>query len=81
MPIPSRHLLVHNRQWNTRAIRAICSKLTVKTPECYRCRRSGVFIFNFKQIPHCSGVSIVDFERVNPGWVETCSSFISDYST
>ena len=24
-----------------------------------------VFIFNFEQISHCSGVSIVDFEQVN----------------
>ena len=32
-----------------------------------RCR-SGVVIVNFEQIPHCSGVSIVDFEQVNAGW-------------
>ena len=32
-------------------------------------RRSVIFIFNFEQISHCSGVSIIDFEQVNAGWV------------
>ena len=31
--------------------------------------RSTVFIVNFEQISHF-GISIVDFEEVNAGWVE-----------
>ena len=38
---------------NTRTRCEICSKLTIKTPEP-RWRRSGVFIINFKHIPHLS---------------------------
>ena len=46
----------------------ICSKLTIKTLERRRCRRSGVFIVNFERISHCSLSSIADFEKVKPGW-------------
>ena len=42
----------------------ICSKLTKKTLERRQWRRSGVFVFNFEQIWHCSSVSIVEFEQV-----------------
>ena len=47
------------------------SKLTGKTAKRCQCRSSSVFIVNFKQedFTHCSGVSIVDFEQVNNGWV------------
>ena len=31
---------------------------------------SGVFIDNFKHITYCPGVSIVDFEQVDPGWIK-----------
>ena len=36
-------LKVNNK--NIRTIWEICSKLTIKTPERHRCRRSGIFIF------------------------------------
>ena len=32
-------------------------------------RRFGVFIVNFEHTLHFFGVSIVDFEQVNVGWV------------
>ena len=38
----------------------ICSKLTIKTPE-----RHPLWTY----FTHCSGVSFVDFELVNPSWV------------
>ena len=41
---------VNNR--NTRARCEICSKLTIKTPECRQWRRSCVFIGNFEYILH-----------------------------
>ena len=44
-----------------------CSKLTIKT--FVNVVRSAVFIVNFEQISHF-GISIVDFEEVNAGWVE-----------
>ena len=37
---------------NTRTMCEICSKLTIKTPERRRWRRSGIFIVNFEQIFH-----------------------------
>ena len=37
---------------NTRTRCEICSKLTIKTPERRRGRRSGVFIVNFEHISH-----------------------------
>ena len=42
------------------------SKVNNKTPEH--------FTVNFEQISHCSAVSIVDFELINPGWVLPSSS-------
>ena len=41
---------VNNR--NTRTRCEICSKLTIKTPERRKWRRSGVFIVNFEHIFH-----------------------------
>ena len=41
---------VNNR--NTKARCEICSKLTIKTPERWYWRRSGVFIGNFEHISH-----------------------------
>ena len=40
----------------------ICSKLTIKTSEGRHEHRPGVFILNFEQISHCSGVFMADFE-------------------
>ena len=37
---------------NTRKRCAICSELTIKTPQRGHCRRSRVFIVNFKHISH-----------------------------
>ena len=53
---------------NTRATRKICSNLTIKAPE-RRERRQSVFIVKSESFTHCYGVSIVDFEQVNAGWV------------
>ena len=38
--------------WNTRTMREIGSKLTIKTPERGQWRRSGIFIANFEQFSH-----------------------------
>ena len=46
----------------------MCSKLTIKI------RRSGVFIVNFERISLFSRLSIVDFERLNVGWVTSLYS-------
>ena len=44
----------------------ISSKRTVQTPERCQCRRSDVFVVNFKHIfTPFSRVSIVDFEQIN----------------
>ena len=45
------HLLIVNNR-NTRKRCEICSKLTIKTAEPLRRRRSNVFIFNFEPISH-----------------------------
>ena len=45
---------------NTRAMREICSTLTIKTPERL------LLILN--RFTYCSGISIVDFEQVNADW-------------
>ena len=44
-------LKVSNR--NTRKMRKICSKWTVKTPDRHHRRHSDVFIVNFEHISHC----------------------------
>ena len=43
-------LIVDNRNSRTRC--EICSKLTIKIPERYHWRRSGIFIVNFEHISH-----------------------------
>ena len=43
-------LKVNNRNSRTRC--GICSKITIKTPECRQWRRSGVFNVNFEHISH-----------------------------
>ena len=46
----------------------MCSMLTIKTPKRRQWGRFGVFIVNFRQIPHlCSSVSIITFEHVIGG--------------
>ena len=55
----------------------ICSKLTINTPEWRQWYRSGFFNVNFKLTTksYCPRVSVVDFEQVNTGLVESvCSS-------
>ena len=64
---------VNNR--NTRTRCEICSKLTITTLEQLHWRRSGVFIVNFKHISHL-GVSIVNCELVNAGWVRVSRTFL-----
>ena len=54
-------LKANNRNTKTRF--EICSKLTIKTLEERRWRRSSVFTVNSKYISH--RISIVDFEHVN----------------
>ena len=46
----------------------------MKTSERRHGRRSGVFVINFEQILHCSGVSIADSQQVNAGCKQTKSS-------
>ena len=51
----------------------------IKTPDQRQWRRSGVFIFNFEQITHIHLVfTIVNFEKVNAGWVIICSTISAD---
>ena len=52
---------VNNR--NTRTRCETCSKLTIKTPERRKWRRSGVFIVNFEHISH------LNFEHAIAGWL------------
>ena len=71
---------VNNRDIRTRC--EIRSKLTIKTSERRRWRRSVLFIVNFEHILHSSilpiyfSVSIVNLEQVNTSWVylvENCT--------
>ena len=41
----------------------------MKIPERRQWRCSGVLSINFGQTPHYSGISSVEFEKVNAGWV------------
>ena len=67
---------VNNRNTKTRF--EICSKLTIKTLEERRWRRSSVFTVNSKYISH--RISIVDFEHVNPaGMHERVKQIITSY--
>ena len=47
---PANVYLFKANNGNTRAMREICSKLTIKKPERRHWRRFGVFIVNFEQI-------------------------------
>ena len=50
----------------------ICSKLTIMPPKRRQWHCFGGFILNFEHISHLfSSVSIVNFEHVITGWVET----------
>ena len=51
----------------------ICSKLTIHTPGRRQWCRSGFFNVNFKLTTksYCPRVSVVDFEQVNTGLVES----------
>ena len=50
VPVGNYMFKVNNR--NTRTRCEIGSKLTIKTPERYHWRRSGVFVVNFEHISH-----------------------------
>ena len=50
---PTGNYMFKVKNRNTRTRCEICSKLTIKVPER----------------PHCSSVSVVNFEHVIPGWV------------
>ena len=52
VPYPADIYLFKVNKRNTRARCEICSKLTIKTPEWYQWRRSGVFVANFEHISH-----------------------------
>ena len=51
---------------NARTICKICSKLAIKTPEQRQLRRSSVFIVNWIDFTHCSGVCDIDVEQLDP---------------
>ena len=44
--------LIKVNSGNSRTIREICSKLSIKAPKRHHGRRSGVFIVTFEQIPN-----------------------------
>ena len=46
-----------------------CSKITIKTPERRHWSHSSVFVDGVEQILQISGVSIIDSEQANAGWV------------
>ena len=56
---------------NARNFCEISSKLTIEAPKRHHWSRSGVLILNFKQIPHCSDVSIVNLDQINVGLVHS----------
>ena len=58
---------VNNR--NTRRRFEIRSKLTIKTPQRRQWCRCCVLLLIWTYFKRCSSVSIVNFERVNAGWV------------
>ena len=55
---------------NNRKMCEICSKLTTNMPEWRQRCPSDFSVINFEHIADRSGVSIVDFEKVNVGWVK-----------
>ena len=55
---------------NTRTMCEICSKLAVKTPYRLEWRRfCCLYSCLWKDFTLCSGVSVLEFEQVNGGWV------------
>ena len=52
------------------SVNYVQSKLTIKTPERRHWRCFGVFIVNFEHISH---LTIVNFENVIVGWIQTIS--------
>ena len=66
------YLLKVNNRNTTRTRFKICLKLTIKAPEKTHWRRSGVFIVKSERMSYLVvSVSIVNFERVNAGWIVT----------
>ena len=61
--IPTHIYLFKVNNGNSRKVSEICSKLTIKTPEGSQrlCKLLTDFIY-------CSGLSTVDFEKVNTDW-------------
>ena len=48
----ARNYMFKVKDRNTRTRCEVCLKLTIKTPERHRCRRSGFFIVNSEHISH-----------------------------
>ena len=70
-PVGNYMFKVNNR--NTGGRCEIGYKLTMKKPERWQRRRSGVFIVNFEHILHLVLVFLyfcIYFEQVNAGWLE-----------
>ena len=70
-PYPTGIYLFKVNKRNTRRMCKICSKLTMKTPERYYWRRSGIFIASFEPISFIVFVFafFFYFELVNTGWI------------
>ena len=49
----------------------ICSRLTIKIPEQYKWRCSGVFIVNLEEIPHILVFSFLTLNKLNARWVSS----------
>ena len=54
---------------NTRTMWNLFKVNNKDTPDRRHWRRSGVFVVNFEQTSNCSGVSIVEFEKLSASWV------------
>ena len=75
---PSWYLLVWSQQWkhqnNVWNLFRVNNKDTRTTSWCC----FDAFVVNFEHFTHCPGVSIVDFEPENAGWIEALI-FLSDF--
>ena len=67
LPVPNQHILNQSQWWKHQS--NVWDLLTVKIPEWSPWGHSGFYFVGFEQIPHFSGVSLVEFQQIIIGWV------------
>ena len=67
LPVPNQHKLNQSQWWKHQS--NVWDLLTVKILEWSPWGHPGFFFVGFEQIPHFSGVSLVEFQQIIIGWV------------